>query len=36
MNPLVGWIWGGVALMIFGTVVALAPNAIAARETVPL
>jgi cytochrome c-type biogenesis protein CcmF len=35
MNPLVGWIWGGVAVIIFGTVVALAPNTIAARENAP-
>jgi cytochrome c-type biogenesis protein CcmF len=26
LNPLVGWIWAGVALMIFGTLVALVPS----------
>jgi cytochrome c-type biogenesis protein CcmF len=26
LNPLVGWIWAGVALMFFGTVVALVPS----------
>ncbi|HEX7730542.1 MAG TPA: cytochrome c-type biogenesis CcmF C-terminal domain-containing protein [Terracidiphilus sp.] len=27
LNPLVGWIWAGVAIMFFGTVLALVPNA---------
>jgi len=26
LNPLVGWIWAGVALIFFGTVVALVPS----------
>jgi cytochrome c-type biogenesis protein CcmF len=26
LNPLVGWIWAGVALIVFGTVVALVPS----------
>jgi cytochrome c-type biogenesis protein CcmF len=26
LNPLVGWIWVGVAIIIFGTIVALAPG----------
>jgi cytochrome c-type biogenesis protein CcmF len=26
LNPLVGWIWFGVALMVFGTLVALFPS----------
>jgi len=26
LNPLVGWIWAGVALMFFGTIVALVPS----------
>jgi cytochrome c-type biogenesis protein CcmF len=26
LNPLVGWIWAGVALMVFGTLVALVPS----------
>jgi cytochrome c-type biogenesis protein CcmF len=29
LNPLVSWIWIGVLVMIFGTVVALVPNATA-------
>jgi cytochrome c-type biogenesis protein CcmF len=31
LNPLVSWIWAGVLLMIFGTLVALTPK----RWTVP-
>jgi cytochrome c-type biogenesis protein CcmF len=26
LNPLVGWIWLGVAVIAFGTVIALVPN----------
>jgi cytochrome c-type biogenesis protein CcmF len=26
LNPLVGWIWAGVAMIVFGTVVALVPS----------
>jgi len=33
LNPLVSWIWIGVVVMIFGTIVALIPNAVPA--TVP-
>jgi len=32
LNPLVGWIWVGVAIMALGTVVALVPNLTPARE----
>jgi cytochrome c-type biogenesis protein CcmF len=34
LNPLVSWIWIGVLVMGFGTVVALVPNAAPARATV--
>jgi cytochrome c-type biogenesis protein CcmF len=33
LNPLVGWIWAGVAIMFFGTVVALVPNSVPVRES---
>jgi cytochrome c-type biogenesis protein CcmF len=33
LNPLVGWIWVGVAIMFFGTAVALVPNSIPAWES---
>jgi len=26
LNPLVGWIWAGVALIVIGTFIALVPN----------
>jgi cytochrome c-type biogenesis protein CcmF len=26
LNPLVGWIWAGVLVMLFGTLVALVPE----------
>ena len=35
LNPLVMWIWVGVWLMIAGTVIALIPNAVPVRVTVP-
>jgi cytochrome c-type biogenesis protein CcmF len=35
VNPLVMWIWVGVWLMIVGTAVALIPNALPVRATVP-
>jgi cytochrome c-type biogenesis protein CcmF len=35
LNPLVSWIWIGVLVMIFGTIVALVPNAAPVRATVP-
>jgi cytochrome c-type biogenesis protein CcmF len=34
VNPLVSWIWIGVLVMIFGTVVALVPNAAPVRAVV--
>src|SRR5258708_12389983 len=35
LNPLVSWIWIGVLVMIFGTIVALVPNATPGRVAVP-
>ncbi len=35
LNPLVSWIWVGVLVMIFGTIVALVPNAAPVRVAVP-
>ena len=35
LNPLVSWIWVGVWVMIVGTLLALIPNAVPARESVP-
>ena len=35
LNPLVMWIWVGVFVVIFGTVIALVPNAAAIRITAP-
>jgi cytochrome c-type biogenesis protein CcmF len=35
VNPLVAWIWIGVWIMVFGTLVALAPNAEPVRATQP-
>jgi cytochrome c-type biogenesis protein CcmF len=35
LNPLVSWIWIGVLVMIFGTIVALVPNAAPLRAAVP-
>src|SRR6266849_510983 len=35
LNPLVSWVWIGVLVMIFGTIVALVPNAAPARVAVP-
>jgi len=35
LNPLVGWIWVGVWIMIVGTVVALIPNAVPVRVVAP-
>ncbi|HET7209346.1 MAG TPA: heme lyase CcmF/NrfE family subunit [Terriglobales bacterium] len=35
LNPLVMWIWVGLMVMIFGTILALVPNAAAVRVTVP-
>jgi cytochrome c-type biogenesis protein CcmF len=35
VNPLVAWLWIGVWVMVFGTLVALTPNAEAVRVTQP-
>jgi cytochrome c-type biogenesis protein CcmF len=35
VNPLVSWVWIGVLVMVFGTGVALVPNAAAVRAVVP-
>jgi cytochrome c-type biogenesis protein CcmF len=35
LNPMVSWIWIGVLVMIFGTIVALVPNAAPVRAAVP-
>jgi cytochrome c-type biogenesis protein CcmF len=35
LNPLVLWIWIGVWVMLFGTIVALVPNAVPVRVAVP-
>jgi cytochrome c-type biogenesis protein CcmF len=35
LNPLVMWIWIGALVMIFGTIIALVPNAMPARVTAP-
>jgi cytochrome c-type biogenesis protein CcmF len=31
INPLVGWIWAGVLVMVFGTLIALTPSALPVR-----
>jgi cytochrome c-type biogenesis protein CcmF len=38
VNPLVPWIWIGLIIMVFGTIVALVPNAATVRvpESVPI
>jgi cytochrome c-type biogenesis protein CcmF len=35
LNPLVPWIWIGLIIMVFGTIIALVPNAAAVRVTAP-
>jgi cytochrome c-type biogenesis protein CcmF len=35
LNPLVSWLWIGVLVMLFGTVVALIPNAAPVQATAP-
>jgi cytochrome c-type biogenesis protein CcmF len=35
VNPLVPWIWSGLLVIIFGTIVALVPNAAPVRVTAP-
>jgi cytochrome c-type biogenesis protein CcmF len=36
LNPLVPWIWIGLIIMVFGTVVALVPNAATVKVAVPV
>jgi cytochrome c-type biogenesis protein CcmF len=36
VNPLVSWVWIGVLVVMFGTMVALVPNAQQIRSTVPV
>ena len=33
INPLVAWIWAGVLVMVFGTLIGLTPSAAAVRVT---
>src|SRR5207237_10532585 len=33
INPLVAWIWAGVLVMVFGTLIGLTPSAAALRVT---
>jgi cytochrome c-type biogenesis protein CcmF len=35
LNPLVPWIWIGLIIMVFGTIVALVPNAVAVQVAAP-
>ncbi len=35
LNPLVSWIWIGLVVMVFGTILALLPNAAPVRAAVP-
>ncbi len=35
LNPMVPWIWTGLIVMVFGTILALVPNAAAVRVAVP-
>ncbi|MBZ5597810.1 MAG: heme lyase CcmF/NrfE family subunit [Acidobacteriia bacterium] len=35
LNPMVPWIWAGWMLMVFGTIIALVPNAVPVRLTAP-
>jgi len=35
LNPMVPWIWMGWLIMVFGTIVALIPNAVPVRVTAP-
>ena len=35
LNPMVPWIWAGWMLMVFGTIIALVPNAVPVRVTAP-
>ena len=36
LNPLVPWIWTGLIVMVFGTILALIPNAATVRVSVPV
>ncbi len=36
LNPMVPWIWTGLIVMVFGTILALVPNAVAIRVPVPV
>jgi cytochrome c-type biogenesis protein CcmF len=36
LNPMVPWIWMGWLIMVFGTIVALIPNAVPVRVTAPV
>jgi cytochrome c-type biogenesis protein CcmF len=36
LNPLVPWIWTGLIVMVFGTILALIPNAATVRVAVPV
>jgi cytochrome c-type biogenesis protein CcmF len=36
LNPMVPWIWTGLIVMVFGTILALVPNAAALRVPVPV
>jgi cytochrome c-type biogenesis protein CcmF len=36
LNPLVPWIWIGLIIMVFGTIVALVPNAAVVQVAVPV
>ena len=36
LNPMVPWIWTGLIVMVFGTILALVPNAAPARVAVPV
>jgi len=35
LNPMVPWIWAGWMLMVFGTIIALVPNAVPVKLTAP-
>jgi cytochrome c-type biogenesis protein CcmF len=36
LNPMVPWIWTGLIVMVFGTILALVPNAAVVRVTAPV
>ena len=36
LNPLVPWIWIGLIIMVFGTIIALVPNAAAVQVAAPV